>query len=305
MAKRRINYLNNKDMLREIHLSKNTYCSFRDPINDHQFDIIIDDVKKINKTRILEARKARAARLSKELETEVKLKDISDTDVVFRVMTEEHIPLVPKKKVKVKKTRSNEIFDELLDDDSGLELLDEDVRNLSQSELKAWADLNDAELVPVRCGFPPFFHYRVDESGNPFIVGKSHWKGDLQTGNFCKSHGKTTPNLAMMYIKLCERYATRSNWRGYTYNDEMQGQALLQLSQIGLQFNEAKSQNPFAYYTAVVTNSFTRVLIVEKRMQCIRDDILEANGLTPSWTRQFENDNTDAKYFDDDGILKD
>jgi hypothetical protein len=66
----------------------------------------------------------------------------------------------------------------------------------------------------------------------------------------------------------------------------MRGQALLQLSQIGLQFDESKSQNPFAYYTAAITNSFTRILNIEKKMQNIRDDILEMNGLNPSWTRQ-------------------
>jgi hypothetical protein len=85
---------------------------------------------------------------------------------------------------------------------------------------------------------------------------------------------------------LAERYAQRSNWRGYTYVDEMKGQAILQLSQIGLQFDESKSENPFAYYTAAVTNSFTRVLNIEKRNQNIRDDMLEQNGLTPSFTRQ-------------------
>ena len=66
----------------------------------------------------------------------------------------------------------------------------------------------------------------------------------------------------------------------------MRSQALLQLSQIGLQFDESKSQNPFAYYTAAITNSFTRVLNIEKRNQNLRDDILEMNGLTPSYTRQ-------------------
>ena len=99
-----------------------------------------------------------------------------------------------------------------------------------------------------------------------------------------------TEKLALMFMKLCERYATKGNWRGYTYNDEMRGQALLQLSTVGLQFNEAKSQNPFAYYTAIVNNAFTRVLNIEKRNQVIRDDILEQNDLTPSFTRQNEND---------------
>ena len=31
-----------------------------------------------------------------------------------------------------------------------------------------------------------------------------------------------------------------ANVRGYTYNDEMRGQAILQLAQIGLQFDESK-----------------------------------------------------------------
>ena len=71
---------------------------------------------------------------------------------------------------------------------------------------------------------------------------------------------KATNKLALMWMKLCDRYATRGNVRGYTYNDEMKGQAILQLAQIGLQFDESKSQNPFAYYTAAVTNSFVRVI---------------------------------------------
>jgi hypothetical protein len=66
----------------------------------------------------------------------------------------------------------------------------------------------------------------------------------------------------------------------------MRGQAILQLTQIGLQFDESKSDNPFAYYTAAVTNSFVRIINIEKRNQNIRDDILEINGMNPSWTRQ-------------------
>jgi len=34
---------------------------------------------------------------------------------------------------------------------------------------------------------------------------------------------------------------------------------------------------------------FARVLNIEKKMQNIRDDILEMNGLNPSWTRQYSN----------------
>ena len=40
----RVNYLNNRDILKEIHFSKNTYCWYRDPVADHQFDLILPSV---------------------------------------------------------------------------------------------------------------------------------------------------------------------------------------------------------------------------------------------------------------------
>ena len=187
-------------------------------------------------------------------------------------MTWEHIPRAPKKvpKTATKKKKIEDILD--LDD-------------VTEDPL---ADLvEDVVLDPthMRVNFPPFFHYRLDEQKTLFLVGKSHWKGDLATGEFSKDHGTMTKKLALMFMKLCERYATRSNWRGYTYNEEMRGQALLQLSQIGLQFDESKSDNPFAYFTAAVTNSFVRVINTEKRNQNIRDDVLEMNGMNPSYSR--------------------
>ena len=70
----------------------------------------------------------------------------------------------------------------------------------------------------------------------------------------------------------------------------MKGQSLLQLSAMGLQFNEAKSNNPFAYYTQALTHSFTRVLNIEKKNQNIRDKILVEKGLTPSFSKQIEHE---------------
>jgi hypothetical protein len=270
----KVNYLNNRDILKEIHFSKNTYCWFRDPVIDHQYDLILPSLDKINQRTVVEARKNRADRIKRETGEVIDQKKIANTDLVFRITAWDHIPKAPKKltKAEIKRRKVEEILEiEDTPQDDGLEeLLETPVLDMNY----------------VRLNFPPFEHYRLDEDKQPFIVGRSHWRGDLETGEFCREHGNMTRKLAQMFIKLCERYATRSNWRGYTYNEEMRGQALLQLSQIGLQFDESKSQNPFAYYTAAITNSFTRILNIEKKNQNIRDDILEMNGLNPSWTRQ-------------------
>ena len=257
---RKQKYLNNKDLLAEIHKSKASFSSYTS--KDYvQHDIILPSLDKINIRTLAEAKRNRAKRMGlvafmaarlagdkkiKLSEVTPDYKTIKKTDLVIRIMTFDHIPLAPGRK-KTTKTR---------------------------------ADSHE------KVNFPPYQHWRFDENDNLECVGKSHWKGGVKSGKFSKDHGRITENLGKMYIKLSERYAQRSNWRGYTYIDEMRGQAILQLSQIGLQFDESKSENPFAYYTAAVTNSFTRILNLEKKMQNIRDDLLEENGLTPSMTRQ-------------------
>ena len=62
----KVNYLNNRDILKEIHLSKNTYCWYRDRDLDHQFDLILPSVDKINQRTVVEARKNRADRIKRE-----------------------------------------------------------------------------------------------------------------------------------------------------------------------------------------------------------------------------------------------
>ena len=62
----RVNYLNNRDILKEIHLSKNNYCWYRDRVNDHQYDIILPSLDKINQRTIAEARRNKADRLKRE-----------------------------------------------------------------------------------------------------------------------------------------------------------------------------------------------------------------------------------------------
>jgi hypothetical protein len=258
MAKR-VNYLNNKDMLKEIHKSKATFCSYVDP--DYAlYDIILPSVDKINVRTIAEAKRNRAKKMSTEAyeagkavnkkvkmsEYEVDYKTINKNSLIFRVMMFDHIPDEPGRK-KTPKTVAD---------------------------------------TKTKLNFPPFQHYKFDENNELVCIGKSHWQGGMENGHFDKTHGKATNELARMWMKLVDRYATRGNVRGYTYNDEMKGQAILQLSQIGLQFDESKSNNPFAYYTAAVTNSFVRVINLEKRNQNIRDDILEMNNLNPSHTRQ-------------------
>lgn len=286
-----VNYLNNKDILKEIHWSKNSYCSFSES-NFHQYDFIVDYEDNSNLEKNLSlifdsnniriAKENRAARLNSEnLGEKIDPESIPTTDLVWRVMTWDHIPIAPKKPRKTTKPKSAQEIFEFVDDDAPI------FDDLEDPALAASMGMND--MVHVRVNFPPFQHFMIDSNNSLQCVGKSHWKGDLITGEFNKDHGQLTNKLAKMFIMLCEKYAMKFNWRGYTYRDEMQNTAILQLTYVGLRFNEAKSQNPFGYYTTSITNSFCRVLNTEKKNQNIRDDILQMNNLNPSWSRQSTN----------------
>ena len=65
----KVKYLTNKDLLREIHLSKNTYCSFVSPDYEN-YDIILPNLEKINIRTIAEAKRNRASKVAKQNQEE-------------------------------------------------------------------------------------------------------------------------------------------------------------------------------------------------------------------------------------------
>lgn len=276
----KVNYLNNKDILLEIQKSKATYSYFIDPIYK-LYDVVVKNKEEITPVLLHEAKEKRAQKNMSDQRlaqkeaglknhqikvTEVTGHDIKDEDIVWRVMTFEHIP---EDKERTKNPKSE-------------------------------ADYY-TKLI-----FPPFKHYIIKE-GQLVEVGRSHWANGLSNGHFCQDQGKMTNKLGKMMMLLVNRYGQRPNWRNYTYLDEMKSRALLQLSAAGLQFDESRSDvpNPFAYYTVMIQNAFTCVLNTEKKNQNIRDDILIMSGVSPSMTRQIDNELEQrlAQYNEDNGIV--
>lgn len=113
-----------------------------------------------------------------------------------------------------------------------------------------------------------------------------------------KAQGRMNDELAKMLMLLCERYATKGSYAGYSYNDDMQSYALVSLCKVWATFDCERGKNPFAYYTQCIKNCFNMYLGTEKKQRIVRDTILVANGMTPSHTYQIENGMTpdDRQY---------
>lgn len=260
-------YLTNKDILKEIHLSKLTYCSTSDS-KYHDYDVIVNDISEVTYEKAEESRILRLERLNSIIssnnklnetnEPELNLEDIFISDIVFRVMKADHLPIDPTGK-------------------------------------------NKMNPGHIRVNFPPFSHYII-ENGAANEVLRSHWKGTIEEGEFSMEHGKYTRNLSSMFLLLVKRYGSKASFCGYSYLEEMQGSAITQLVQNGLLFDESKSSNPFAFYTTLMKRCFIRQIDIEKKIQSTRDDLLIASGANPSITRQI-NDEWGAKNeFDDFGV---
>lgn len=250
VSRKPVKYLTNKELLGEIAECKKSYCSFVDE-EYSRYDAIVNDLSEVTD----EFLEVVCAKRSKELtpkggEPVV----VTPHGLIIRLMTYDHIPLDPDRK---RKSRA-------------------------------------ANQTHAMTTFPPFQHFllEVDAEGNRSFreVGRSHWEGGLDNGWFNPDRGRVSERMGMMYWMLVDRYSKRGNWRGYSYLDEMKSLALMQLAQVGLQFDESKSSNPFAFYTTTITNCFTRVFNVEKKNQSIRDDLLIAMGAAPSYTRQIDNE---------------
>ena len=113
--KKKINYLSNKELLKELAKSKLSYCEFKHEKYTH-YDMILSAVGEITPDKIMMARHIRLDYMierqladlvakgmtsrqaeeflnsSKNRKKKLKLKDITKEDLCFRIKTFEHIP---------------------------------------------------------------------------------------------------------------------------------------------------------------------------------------------------------------------
>jgi len=70
--------------------------------------------------------------------------------------------------------------------------------------------------------------------------------------------------------QIATRLATKPNFSGYTYKDDMISDGIENCLQYMHNFNPEKSQNPFAYFTQIIWYAFLRRIAKEKKQMYIR-----------------------------------
>lgn len=111
-----------------------------------------------------------------------------------------------------------------------------------------------------------------------------------------KEKGVLSDELAKMLLLIADRYSHRPSFFGYTYREDLVGNAALLLCRKWMMFDHEQSTQAFSYYTSIVHNSFLHTLKYENKHRDLRDNLLIDVGMDPSFARQLRDEKPQSPY---------
>ena len=116
-----------------------------------------------------------------------------------------------------------------------------------------------------------------------------------------KKEGKIKPQIpnyiGECFMKIAEGLSHKPNFINYTYRDEMIADGIENCLMYFENFDPAKSNNPFAYFTQIIYYAFLRRIQKEKKQMYVKYKATEQYGILDEFemlesedgkTRQFE-----------------
>lgn len=94
-----------------------------------------------------------------------------------------------------------------------------------------------------------------------------------------KDYPKIPEYVATCVYSICTRIAKKSNFKNYSYIDEMISDGLENALASIEKFDPQKSRNPFAYFTQIIINAFIRRIKLEQKHSYIKHASLENIGM--------------------------
>ena len=99
-------------------------------------------------------------------------------------------------------------------------------------------------------------------------------------------------------FKISTRLASRPNFSGYTYKDDMISDGLENAIQALGNFDPEKSSNPFAYFTQIIWYAFLRRIDKEKKQLYIKHKVVENSVIHGTAVEKTQGDSGDAAFID-------
>ena len=126
------------------------------------------------------------------------------------------------------------------------------------------------------------------------------YKNDIKEAEECGDDKPPIPNyIGECIYKIATRLASKPNFSGYSYKDDMISDGLENAIQALGNFDPEKSSNPFAYFTQIIWYAFLRRIDKEKKQLYIKHKVVENSVvLGTAITKDDSGDVGDAAYID-------
>jgi DNA-directed RNA polymerase specialized sigma24 family protein len=79
--------------------------------------------------------------------------------------------------------------------------------------------------------------------------------------------------LGEYLLRIADQYSSKGSFSGYTWREDMVGEAVLTCVKYLKNFNREKSNNPFAYITQICRNSFVNYIKIQAKHSGIKDTL--------------------------------
>ena len=108
---------------------------------------------------------------------------------------------------------------------------------------------------------------------------KKYRKKVLSARNRNHRDPKINDYIGECFLKIANHLSYRPNFINYTYRDDMISDGIENCLQYMNNFNPAKSNNPFAYFTQIIYYAFIRRIQKEKKQQDVKAKVIANSGV--------------------------
>lgn len=123
-------------------------------------------------------------------------------------------------------------------------------------------------------------HYVDNEE---FLVEMTEYRNkylEHQASNGALGKPRLSESVALSFIKIAQNLSNKTNFRNYTYKDEMILDGIENCVAYAHNFNPEKSKNPFSYFTQIIYYAFIRRIQKENKQTDIKRSLIRNLDIT-------------------------
>ena len=140
-------------------------------------------------------------------------------------------------------------------------------------------------------------HYVDNERFNKEMIA---WKKTIREAEDCDDKKPpVTDYIGECFLKIAEHLSYRPNFMNYPYREDMVGDGIENCLLYAHNFDPAKSNNPFSYFTQIIYYAFLRRIEKEKKQAFIKYKALEINdmdGKFVEWLKENQGSSTYGEF---------